>query len=75
VHQLRQAVVGVVLAGYNFLSIGEQSRRAVCRSVCTGLQFWALGLGNPYRYRERCRVGRTANVRKGSLSIHNLVAR
>jgi hypothetical protein len=32
--QLRQAVAGVILAGHNFLSIGEQSRRARCGSIC-----------------------------------------
>ena len=41
--QLRQAAAGMVLAGHNFLSIGEQSRRAVCGSVCTGLQCCARG--------------------------------
>ena len=37
--QLRQAAAGMVLAG----SIGEQLHRAVCGSVCTGLQCWAMG--------------------------------
>ena len=50
--QLRQAVAGVMLAGHNFLSIGEQTCRADCDSVCTGLQYLALGVGSPYRYHE-----------------------
>ena len=74
--QLRQAVAGVVLAGHNFLSIGEQSRRAVCGSECIVLQCWALGVGNPYRYHESSeRVKRLLNVGKENSSIWNMVAR
>jgi len=42
----------VFLAEHNFLPVGEQSRRAVCGSVCTELQCWALGVGSASRESE-----------------------